>query len=183
MNKPKNEKLMQIYGEADWIYFNMPDDKYSTPGEFKVTLKVPKAKAGVLIKDINEVISTELINQGKRSANDSDKAFLMAKTKKPYTVKGEVVEFKLHSKFKPILWDKNRNKLDEKVNVWKGSTMWANCKVSSYTKPIGTGATLLMGSVQIDKLVEGKSLDSCPFPARNNGSTGSVLPAKEVANG
>ena len=94
MNKPKNEKLMQIYGEADWIYFNMPDDKYSTPGEFKVTLKVPKAKAGVLIKDINEVISNELIKQGKRPVSDGD----MMKTKKPYTVKGDIVEFKLHSK-------------------------------------------------------------------------------------
>ena len=179
MITPKNEKQIEIHGEAEWIYFNEPDNKYGDPGEFKVTLKVPRANSGELIREINEVISTELINQGKRSANDSDKAFLMAKTKKPYTVKGEVVEFKLHSKFKPILWDKNRNKLDEKVNVWKGSTMWANCKVSSYTKPIGTGATLLMGSVQIDKLVEGKSLDSCPFPARNNGSTESVLPAPE----
>ena len=178
MPTSKNEKLMQIYGEADWIYFNMPDDKYSTPGEFKVTLKVPKAKAGVLIKDINEVISNELINQGKRSANDSDKAFLMAKTKKPYTVKGEVVEFKLHSKYKPVVWDRDQNKLDEKINVWKGSTMWANCKASGYTKPIGSGATLLIGSVQIDQLVEGSSQNGeCPFPKRE----GSVLPTHKKA--
>jgi len=44
--------------------------------------------------------------------------------------------------------------------------MWANCKASGYRKSIGVGATLLLGSVQIDKLVEGKSLDSCPFPKR-----------------
>ena len=64
---------MQIYGEADWIYFNMPDDKYSTPGEFKVTLKVPKAKAGVLIKDINEetndVLQLGAITTYNRGAN------------------------------------------------------------------------------------------------------------------
>ena len=176
MLTPKNEKQIEIHGEAEWIYFDEPDNKYGDPGEFKVTLKVPRAKSGELIRDINEVISKELEGQGKPP--ELVKKDLL-RTKKPYTVKGEVVEFKLHSKFKPILWDKNRNKLDEKVNVWKGSTMWANCKVSSYTKPIGTGATLLMGSVQIDKLVEGKSLDSCPFPARNNGSTESVLPAPE----
>ncbi len=174
MNKPKNEKLMQIHGEADWIYFNMPDDKYSTPGEFKVTLKVPKAKAGVLIKDINEVISNELIKQGKRPVSDGD----MMKTKKPYTVKGDIVEFKLHSKYKPVVWDRDQNKLDEKINVWKGSTMWANCKASGYTKPIGSGATLLIGSVQIDQLVEGSSQNGeCPFPKRE----GSVLPTHKKA--
>ena len=51
--------------------------------------------------------------------------------------------------------------------------MWANCKASGYTKALGSGATLLLGSVQIDKLVEGQSLDTCPFPKRNE----SALPA------
>ena len=180
MITPKNEKLIEIYGEADWIYFNEPDNKYADPGEFKVTLKVPRAKSGELIRDINEVICGELKAQNHDIDASADrKKFYLNKAKKPYTVKGEVVEFKLHSKFKPILWDKNRNKLDEKINVWKGSTMWATCKASGYTKSIGTGATLLLGSAQIDKLVEGKSLDSCPFPVRSNGSTESVLPARE----
>ena len=159
----KNEKQITIYGVSNWIYFNEPDGKYKSPGEYKVTLEVPKAKAGVLIRDINEVISTELKTNGKR----------LSEAKKPYTVKGDVVEFKLHSQFKPVLWDKYQNKLDEKINVWKGSTMWANCKATGYTKPLLTGATLLLGSVQIDKLVEGQSLDTCPFPKRN----GSALPA------
>ena len=176
MLTPKNEKQIEIHGEAEWIYFNDPDNKYGDPGEFKVTLKVPRANSGELIREINEVISTELINQGKRSANDSDRAFLMAKTKKPYTVRGEEVHFKAHSQFKPVLWDRNQNKLDEKINVWKGSKMWANCKATGYTNTMGTGATLLLGSVQIDKLVEGQSLDTCPFPKSINGS---VLPAPE----
>ena len=124
------------------------------------------------------MISTELIKQGIDINGSADrKQHHLAKAKRPYTVKGDIVEFKLHSQFKPILWDKNQNKLDEEINVWKGSTMWASCKARGYSKSIGTGATLMMGSVQIDKLVEGKSLDSCPFPARNNGSTESVLPA------
>jgi len=170
MITPKNEKHIQIYGVSNWIYFNNPDDKYSSPGEYKVTLEVPKAKAGVLIRDINEVISNELTN-GKK----------LSEAKKPYTVKGDIVEFKLHSQFKPILWDANQNKLDEKINVWKGSTMWANCKATGYSKTIGTGATLLLGSVQIDKLVEGKSLDTCPFPKREAMTTESRLPGPEKA--
>ena len=184
MLTPKNEKQIEIHGEAEWIYFNEPDNKYGDPGEFKVTLKVPRANSGELIREINEVICGELKAQGHDVYASADrKKYYLAKARKPYTVKAEVVEFKLHSQFKPVLWDKYQNKLDEKINVWKTSTMWVNCKASGYTKSIGTGATLLLGSVQIDKLVEGKSLDSCPFPARNNGSTESVLPVKEVANG
>ncbi len=55
--------------------------------------------------------------------------------------------------------------------------MWVNCKASGYTKATGTGATLLLGSVQIDKLVEGtgNGSDTCPFPKR----AGSALPAPE----
>jgi len=157
----KNEKQMQIYGEGAWIYFNEPDNKYSNPGEFKATLKVPKAKAGVYIRDINEVISNEL-----KATHGPSGAERLSETRKPYTVKGDIVEFKLHSQFKPILWDADQNKLDEKINVWSGSTMWANCKASGYTKPLLTGATLLLGSVQIDKLVAGEALDVCPFPKR-----------------
>jgi hypothetical protein len=170
----KNEKQIEIHGEADWIYFNEPDNKYEDPGEYKVTLKVPRAKSGELIRDINEVICGELKAQNHDIDASADrKKFYLDKAKKPYTVKGDVVEFKLHSKFKPILWDKNRNKLDEKINVWKGSTMWANCKVSGYTKSIGTGATLYLGSAQIDKLVEGAPQNGeCPYPKRE----GSALP-------
>jgi len=184
----KNEKQMQIYGEGAWIYFNEPDNKYSKPGEFKVTLKVPKAKAGALIREINEVIINEL-----KATHGPSGAERLSKAKKPYTVRGDVVEFKLHSQFKPILWDADQNKLDEKINVWSGSTMWANCKATGYTKPIITGATLLLGSVQIDKLVAGEALDVCPFPKRTKNLkketvkdfkkqiTESALPAPERA--
>ena len=175
----KNEKQIEIHGEADWIYFNEPDNKYEDPGEYKVTLKVPRAKSGELIRDINEVICGELKAQNHDIDASADrKKFYLDKAKKPYKVVGDEVHFKAHSQFKPVIWDKDQNKLDEKINVWKGSTLWANCKASGYTKSIGTGATLLLGSAQIDKLVEGKSLDNCPFPKREE----SALPApKEKA--
>ena len=172
----KNEKQIEIHGEADWIYFNEPDNKYEDPGEYKVTLKVPRAKSGELIRDINEVICGELKAQNHDIDASADrKKFYLDKAKKPYKVVGDEVHFKAHSQYKPVLWNKDQNKLDEKINVWKGSTMWASCKASGYTKSIGTGATLLLGSVQIDKLVEGEGLNVCPFPKRN----GSALPAPE----
>ena len=173
MITPKNEKLITVYGEAEFIFLNKRDAAFGEPGEYKVTLKVPRAKAGELIRDINEVISTQFGN-GTPSTNFK---VLVDKAKKPYKVIGEEVHFKLHSQYKPVLWDKDQNKLDEKINVWKGSKMWANCKASGYTKAIGTGATLLLGSVQIDKLVEGTGdgSETCPFPKRN----GSALPAPE----
>ena len=169
----KNEKQITIYGTASFSFLNERDKAFGEPGEYKVTLIVPRAKAGVLIRKIDEVINEEL------KTPEPFNSPITTMTRKPYKVVGENVHFKAHSQYKPILWDKDQNKLDEKINVWKGSTMWANCKASGYTKALGSGATLLLGSVQIDKLVEGKSLDSCPFPARNNGSTESVLPAPE----
>ena len=178
MITPKNERNITLYGEAEFIFFNTPDTAFGEPGEYKVTLKVSKANSGVLIRQINEVISAQF---GNGNPHSNYKA-LVEEARKPYKVIGDEVHFKAHSKFKPVLWDRNQNKLDEKINVWKGSTMWVNCKASGYTKALGTGATLLLGGVQIDKLVEGTvgGADNCPFPVRANMSTESAPPAKEV---
>ena len=173
MITPKNEKQITIYGEAEYIFLNQRDTAFGEPGEYKVTLKVPRANSGELIRDINEVISTEF-GQGTPSTQFKS---LIDTAKKPYKVVGDEVHFKAHSQYKPVLWDKSRNKLNEKINVWKGSTMWANCKASGYRKSIGVGATLLLGAVQIDTLIEGTGdgSDSCPFPKIN----GNALPARE----
>jgi len=170
----KNEKNITLYGIGEWVYFNTPDNAFGDPGEYKVTIKIPKAKAGELIRDINEVISAEF---SRGTPNSKTPKVIMDRAKKPYKVVGEEVHFKLHSQYRPVIWDKDQNKLDEKIQVWSGSTMWVNCKASGYTKSTGTGATLLLGSVQIDKLVEGtgNGSDTCPFPKR----AGSALPAPE----
>ena len=34
MITPKNEKQIAIYGEAEWIYFNTPDNGFGEPGEY-----------------------------------------------------------------------------------------------------------------------------------------------------
>jgi len=173
MTNLKNEKNISLYGEGEFIYFHEKDNAFGDPGEYKVTLKVPKANAGEYIREINSVIAKQV--------GPGDIGFV--KSRKPYVVKGDYVHFKAHSQFKPTIWNKDQTKLTDKV-VWKGSTMWVNCRCTGYSKAIGSGATLLMGPVQIDKLVEGTGApgaDRCPFP--NRAVTESVLPVKEVANG
>lgn len=169
----KNEKNISLYGEGEFIYFHEKDNAFGDPGEYKVTLKVPKANAGEYIREINSVIEKQ-IGPIKE---------LIDRAKKPYKVVGDEVHFKAHSQFKPTIWNKDQTKLTDKI-VWKGSTMWVNCRCTGYSKAMGQGATLLMGPVQIDKLVEGTGApgaDRCPFP--NRAVTESVLPVKEVANG
>ena len=178
-NMTKNETNISIYGEGEFIYLNEKDNAFGDPGEYKVTLKVPKAKAGEYIREINEVIKTQ-VGPGDIG---------LVKARKPYVVKGDYVHFKAHSQFKPTLWNRDNTKLEDKI-VWKGSTMWVNCRCTGYTKAIGSGATLLMGPVQIDTLVEGTGApgaDTSPFPNRVAPkiklNQQSVLPVKEVANG
>ena len=163
----KNEKNISIFGEGEFIYLHEKDNAFGDPGEYKVTLKVPKAKAGEYIREINEVIKTQV--------GPGDIGFV--KSRKPYKVVGDDVHFKAHSQFKPTIWNKDQTKLEDKV-VWKGSTMWVNCRCAGYSKAVGSGATLLMGPVQIDKLVEGTGApdaDRCPFPKRER----SALPGPE----
>ena len=176
------EKNLEIYGEAEYCFLTKPDTFFDAKkGKYTVTLKVPKAKSGELIREINEVIKSELIASGKNPES------FPGETKKPYTVEGDMVLFKTKSEFKPVLWDVDGQKIDENVNVWKGSTMWVKCKASGYNKYTGIGATLLLGGVQIDKLVEGtgEGPGSCPFPKRTRSAlkpfiTERVLPVKEV---
>ena len=174
-----NTKLIpEIYGEAKYCFLSTPDTFFDEKeGQYSVTLNVPKANAGGLIRDINEVIKAELAN-----GESLDTA------KKPYGVEGDLVWFKTKTKFKPTLWDKNQKKIEDSVNVWKGSTMWIKCTASGYRKN-GVGATLLLSGVQIDKLVEGtaEGTGACPFPVRapriklNQPITESVLPAPQKA--
>ena len=81
--------------------------------------------------------------------------------------------FKLHSKFKPKLWDKDQKEIGPDVAVWKDSTMWIDYKASGYNKSMGLGVTLYIQSVQIDELIQGsaESNGSCPFPKRSEEAT------------
>ena len=159
-----NEILKRIYGKAKFCYLTSPDEAFG-PGSYKVTLEVTKADASEHIKAIEEVISKEVAEQHRLTPNSTAP---LNRANKPYKDHGDVISFKLHSKFKPKLWDKNQKEIGPDVAVWKDSTMWIDYKASGYNKSMGLGVTLYIQSVQIDELVQGSagSNGSCPFPKR-----------------
>ena len=159
-----NEILKTIYGKAKFCYLTSPDEAFG-PGAYKVTLEVSKADASEHTEALQKIISKEVAEQHKLKPNQTSP---LTRANLPYQDYGDVVTFKLHSKFKPKLWDKNQKELGEEVAVWKDTTMWVSYKAQGYNKSVGLGVTLYIQGVQIDELVQGTSggNGSCPFPKR-----------------
>ena len=159
-----NEILKRIHGKAKFCYLTSPDEAFGS-NDYKVTLEVTKADASEHIKAIEGLISKEVAEQHKLTPNKTE---LIKRANKPYQDYGEIITFKLHSKFKPKLWDKNQKEIGPDVAVWKDSTMWIDYKASGYNKSVGLGCTLYIQSVQIDNLVQGSEGANgvCPFPKR-----------------
>ena len=159
-----NEILKTIYGKAKFCYLTSPDEAFG-PGAYKVTLEVSKADASEHTEALQKIISKEVAEQHKLKPNQTSP---LTRANLPYQDYGDVVTFKLHSKFKPKLWDKNQKELGEEVAVWKDTTMWVSYKAQGYNKSVGLGVTLYIQNVQIDDLVQGTTggNGSCPFPKR-----------------
>ena len=159
-----NEVLKRIYGKGKFVYLTSPDEAFGA-GVYKVTLEVTKEKAQEHIKALQEIISKEVAAQHKLTPNQTTP---LKRANLPYVEVGELVEFKLHSKFKPKLWDRDQKEIGPEVAVWKDSTMWIDYKGSGYNKSVGLGVTLYIQSVQIDELVQGTAggNGSCPYPNR-----------------
>jgi len=158
------ETLKTIHGTANFTYLSTPDTQFGK-NDYHVTLELSKEKAQEHIKSIQEIISKEIAKQHELTPNQTTP---LKRAPLPYKDLGDVVTFKLHSKFKPKLWGKDQKELGEDVAVWKGSTMWINYKASGYNKSIGIGCTLYIQGVQIDNLVQGSvgTNGACPFPKR-----------------
>ena len=165
-----SEIFKRMYGKAKFSYLTSPDEAFGA-GVYKVTLEVPKVDAQEHIKALQDIVTKEVAEQQKLTPNQTSP---FKKANLPYVEDGDVVSFKLHSKFKPKLWDKNQKELGADVAVWKDSTMWIDYKASGYNKSVGLGVTLYIQSVQIDELVQGSaegSNGSCPFPKREGATT------------
>ena len=164
-----NEKLKTIYGKANFAYLSSPDTQFGK-NDYHVTLEISKEKAQEHIKAIEGIISKEVAEQHKLTPN---KTAPLTRAPKPYKDLGDIVTFKLHSKFKPKVWDRNQKEIGSDVAIWKDSTMWVNYKAQGYNKSIGLGCTLYIQSVQIDNLVQGSpgSNGQCPFPKRSEEAT------------
>ena len=154
----------EIHGKADFSYLTKPDTGFGKE-EYSVTLRLSKDAAKEHIKVANQIISKEIAEEHK--VHPSTKQ--LTKAPFPFKENGDMVTVKIHSKFRPTIWDKNQNRLGPDTQVWKNSSMWVCYEPRGYNKSIGIGCTLYMGDVQIDTLVEGSSLNGeCPFPDREN---------------
>jgi|TARA_Y100000031_G_scaffold134742_1_gene157482 hypothetical protein len=153
-----------IHGKANFAFLSQPDRGFGKE-EYSVTLELPKEKAQEHIKIIQGVISKEVAEAHKKAPNQTSP---LKRAPLPYKENGDVVTFKIHSKFKPKLWDKDQKELAPDISIWKNSVLWANYKLQGYNKSIGIGCTLYLGDVQIDTLVQGNNSSdgSCPFPNR-----------------
>jgi len=151
-----------IKGKAIFSFLSDPDEGFGV-GKFHVVLQVPKEEAQEHMEAIKKIITKEIVEEGKLKPNVTTK-FKQAPL--PFTENGDVVEFKIHSKFKPKFFDRTGKVLSEEVKIWKDSTMWITYKAQGYNKSMGIGCTLYIQSGQIDKLVTGGS-QNCPYPNRD----------------
>jgi len=162
-----------IHGKANFAFLSQPDRGFGKE-EYSVTLELPKEKAQEHIKIIQGVISKEVAEAHKKAPNQTSP---LKRAPLPYKENGDVVTFKIHSKFKPKLWDKDQKELAPDISVWKNSVLWANYKPQGYNKSIGIGCTLYLGDVQIDNLIQGigDGDGACPFPNREEQKEGVTL--------
>ena len=136
----------------------MSNNKYTMHGKADYSYKAQEH-----IKVANQIISKVIAEEHK--AHPSTKQLKRAPL--PFKEDGDMVTVKIHSKFKPTIWNKNQNRLSPDTQVWKNSTLWVSYEPRGYNKSIGIGCTLYISGIQIDTLVEGSSLNSeCPFPNR-----------------
>jgi len=156
----KQEAVRTLYGKARWCYLSAPDTAFNKE-EYKVDLEVSKVDAQEHMKAIKKII------------DDTAKGVKLDKVRLPYKEEGDVVVFKLHSQFKPKMWDKNQKEIGPEVSIWKDSTMWITFKPKGYNKSVGIGCTLYIQGGQIDKLVQGSpgSNGACPYPNRSKEAT------------
>jgi len=156
-------------GEAIYPHLNRPDVKFNENGEYKVNLKIPKAKAKGMIAIYEKAIQD--------SISDAEAKLNGKKVKlapKPYSIEDGQVIFKYKMKAtginrktkepfsqRPALFDAKKNPLNpSSCNIWGGSKMKIAYVLRSYYSPaLGAGVTAQLKAVQIIELVEGKQMD------------------------
>jgi len=152
----KQEAVRTLHGKARWCYLSAPDTAFNKE-EYKVDLEVPKVEAQEHIGAIKKII------------DNTARGIKLDKIILPYKEEGDIVVFKLHSKFKPKMWTRDQKELGAEVSIWKDSVLWISYRPKVYNKSVGVGCTLYIQGGQIDELVQGSpgSNGSCPYPDRS----------------
>ena len=153
--------INKIYGKAKFSYLSDGDEAFGKI-KYHVVLEVSKENAKVHIEAIKKLISNEVVEAGKLNPNQTTE---FKKSNSCYTDLGDTVEFKLHSNFKPQMFDRKGKPLGAEVKIWKDSTMYIVYKAQGYNKSMGIGCTLYITHGQIDNLVSGAvGGENSPFP-------------------
>ena len=143
--------INKIKGAAKFCFLSDPDEGFGA-SKYHVLLETSKENAQVHIEAIKKIISNEVVEAGKINPNQTTE---FKKANSCYTDLGDTVELKVHSKFKPKMFDRKGKLLGEEVKIWKDSTMFITYKAMGYNKSMGIGCTLYIQHGQIDNLVTG----------------------------
>ena len=153
--------INKIKGTAKFSYLSDPDEVFGA-NKYHVLLETSKENAKVHIEAIKKIISNEVVEAGKLNPNQTTE---FKKANSCYTDLGDTVEFKLHSNFKPKMYDRTGKPLGEDVKIWKDSTMFITYKAQGYNKSMGIGCTLYITHGQIKNLITGPvGGESSPYP-------------------
>ena len=148
-----SKQITSAFGEAKYPHLNQPDTEFNSEGLYQVKLLVSKEDAQKDIKVIDDVIKEQLIIEGKKQPNKTDK---FKRAPLPYKeMEDGRIQFHFKTKFKPAIVDHNTKPIDN--NVWGGSILRCNYKPAGYyVAGTGLGCTLRLTGVQVKKLVEGQ---------------------------
>jgi hypothetical protein len=156
-------------GEALYPHLNKPDVKFNENGEYKVSLKIPEAKAKGMIALYEKALQSSISEAEEKLGGKKVKL-----APKPYSVEDGFAVFKYKMKAtgvnrktkepfsqRPQLFDAKKNPLNPtSCNIWGGSKMKIAYTLRSYYSPvIGAGITSQLKAVQVIELVENKQAD------------------------
>ena len=112
------KQITSAFGEAKYPHLNQPDTEFNSDGIFQVKLLVNKEDAQKDIKIIDDVIKEQLIIEGKKQPNKTDK---FKRAPLPYKeMEDGRIQFHFKTKFKSYsLFELSFNSLD-KLHTFKG---------------------------------------------------------------
>lgn len=159
-------KNISVLGEAVYPHLNKPDVRFNEAGDYKVTLKVPTAKAKEMIQQIDKALESSIAEAEQKNQGKKIKV-----APAPYTVEGDFHFFKFKMKAtginrktkepfsqRPAIFDAQKNPLSPSISIWGGTKMKVAYQMRNYYTPIiGAGVVLQLIAVQVIELVEGKS--------------------------
>ena len=165
----KDATMISELGEAIYPHLNKPDVKFKENGEYKVTLKIPEAKAKGMISIYEKAIENS-ISEAEQKLNGKK----VKLAPKPYSVENGFALFKYKMKARgvnrktkepfsqrPALFDAKKNPINpSSCNIWGGSKMKIAYFLRPYYSPaLGAGVTSQIKAVQVIELVESKQQD------------------------